>query len=373
MSLSGQWIAPYSGTNRGTVVVDIDDMGSYYQGVGSVWDSNGELPNSLVRFTTRDKAEQQTFAGVPIIALDRAGDILAPDALARFRTAGGVFPNSADVALSLQEDGLKIEWTTSVRTSGSCLAPISKTRAAVRSEIEPMPVGTWNEFKTIVNGLEPRRFIFRGHEDNRWRLRSSFFRTGRANLERYANLDVADLQRIFSGLTRTSYNLNDRLYYAAFLNLAQHHGFPTPLLDWTRSPYVAAFFAFRNLGRRETSATKVRIYKLDILAWAADNPLYPKVFTSPPHLSIVDALAFDNPRAIPQQSTSTISSVDDIEDFVRGVESEKQKRYLEVIDLDVGDRELVKRELALMGITAGSLFPGLDGACEALREQNFGY
>jgi hypothetical protein len=29
------------------------------------------------------------------------------------------------------------------------------------------------------------------------------------------------------------------------------------------------------------------------------------------------------------------------------------------------------QELSFMGITAGSLFPGLDGACEGLREKMF--
>jgi hypothetical protein len=78
-----------------------------------------------------------------------------------------------------------------------------------------------------------------------------------------------------------------------------------------------------------------------------------------------------HPRAIPQQSISTISNVDDIESHIQTVEAYQGKTYLEVFELPASERRHVMQELALMGITAGSLFPGLEGACESLRERNF--
>jgi hypothetical protein len=38
--------------------------------------------------------------------------------------------------------------------------------------------------------------------------------------------------------------------YMAYL---RHHGFPSPLLDWTRTPYVAAYFAFRNAAKERVA------------------------------------------------------------------------------------------------------------------------
>jgi hypothetical protein len=63
--------------------------------------------------------------------------------------------------------------------------------------------------------------------------------------------------------------------------------------------------------------------------------------------------------------------VDDIESYLADIEKRLGKMFLEVFDLPWRERPRVMRELALMGITAGSLFPGLDGACEELKERFF--
>jgi hypothetical protein len=170
-------------------------------------------------------------------------------------------------------------------------------------------------------------------------------------------------------------DLNNALMYAAFLHLAQHHGYPTPLLDWSYSPFVGAYFAYHGVEDVERAAVdrqKVRIFLFDKTAWCGDIKQILTATARFPHFSVVEPLSIGNERMIPQQALSSLTTVDDIETYIRSKES-ADKVYLRAIDLPAEDRDGVLRELSLMGITAGSLFPGLDGTCQELRERFFGY
>jgi hypothetical protein len=90
-----------------------------------------------------------------------------------------------------------------------------------------------------------------------------------------------------------------------------------------------------------------------------------------PNFSILEFMAMDNERLIPQQAASSLTNIDDIERYISEREQESKQSYLQAIDLRLCERRKVMDELGYMGITAGSLFPGLDGACEELRERSF--
>jgi hypothetical protein len=91
-----------------------------------------------------------------------------------------------------------------------------------------------------------------------------------------------------------------------------------------------------------------------------------------PHLSLVYPLALGNPRLLPQQGLISVTNVDDIESYLAMQERGSQSTFLEAIDIPITERKEALKQLEFMGVTAGSLFPGLDGAFAALRAIRFG-
>lgn len=77
-------------------------------------------------------------------------------------------------------------------------------------------------------------YVYRGVEDADFELSTSLNRLGESHLERH-------LLRNFRKYSQLENQMNNSLWN--WLALAQHHGLPTRLLDWTYSPYVALHFA----------------------------------------------------------------------------------------------------------------------------------
>lgn len=372
--MQGQWLGSYSGNSSGDILIDIDEVDERLVGYGILRPDHQTAPQAPVVFARFDVAKANQFSiSIPVFCIDpRDGSIKTwSDVAALF--PGYSVPQSATINVALVGTRLSVDWTADDGTSlGS--AQIARSTADQPSNLPAHDLASWHDFKALVGDARPYEFIFRGQRSNKWRLRTSFHRTGFANLERYGGPIMETVSRYMSAQTDHFFNVEDPRQYGAFVTLLQHHGFPTPLLDWTFSPFVAAFFAYSSISKEQalkaTDQDRVRILRFSRQRWVR-IPQTLKLAPVPPHFSLLEGLAIDNKRLVPQQGLSTITNVDDIESYMLRVERVHQTTYLEAIDLPVAERQHVMRELALMGVTAGAMYPGLDGTCAELRERFF--
>ena len=115
--------------------------------------------------------------------------------------------------------------------------------------------------------LARRRYIFGGHPDARWSLSTTLDRfvqqSGVSDRVTAQQMLLAEFAKEAVGIVDPRLAMAEHQMRLELL--ARHRGLPTTILDWTRSPYVAAFFAFGGIpAAHAVELEKVAIWRLDL-------------------------------------------------------------------------------------------------------------
>jgi FRG domain len=256
--------------------------------------------------------------------------------------------------------------------------------------------------------LDQHQWAFRGQQDAKWKLESSIDRLKQIYPNSFRNDAEEYVRQAFK--RRAHHYLkylprdDEELEWMA---LMRHHGAPTRLLEWTRSPYVAAFFAIAEAGANEESAlwainlNAIKMEAIQMLRESAcidqdgfGDPslsapgIFGRVFlqrSSPPIVAPVEP-ARTNERAVSQQGIFLCSndSMWGFEFALKGVLKSDRERVaawcrqenpesepyipenLFKIYISPKARNAPLKELYRMNINYATLFPGLDGFARSL-------
>ncbi len=225
-----------------------------------------------------------------------------------------------------------------------------------------------------VGGSHTRDFVWRGQRRHDWPLRPSFDRLiGRLTTE--SGSVIANnpedclrnhLERFRMAVRgRRGLNPPELPLENDWWALGQHYGLATPLLDWTRSPFAAAYFAFED-DNSDTTEYRV-VYGLDRRAVDLRNDDLATAESvevgRPPLLEFYDPLSNENPRLVAQGGLFTRTPLGTpVEQWISAVFEEAPDPVLYRVLIPSQDRSACLRALNRMNINHLSLFPDLNGA-----------
>jgi hypothetical protein len=178
------------------------------------------------------------------------------------------------------------------------------------------------------------------------------------------NEKLAETKRPFADILNKLTEEQRRLVFELFAK-GQHHELATPLLDWSRSPQVALFFAFEQSDSRNDDEGHRVVYALNRAI--IEKKLPPGNVVKDNGILFVESMADRNPRLIGQSGLFTFSpSHLSIEKWV--IDNYTNKPELPIL-LRFLIRNKARKEcladLELMNIHPRSLFPDLIGAARA--------
>jgi hypothetical protein len=270
-----------------------------------------------------------------------------------------------------------------------------------------VPISAADELLRIFQSqdLSFGSWVFRGQSEAGWGLEPSIERLSRSlesNLSSKEEYGRTEFKRKARHYLRELPDEEDEL---GWLALMRHHGAPSRLLDWTRSPYVAAFFAAFEAKRNKPCAIwaidqgklqqqalhmlrrpqagqslherNPKFEEADLRSWngfisSPNNFAATFLNVKPPAFLVAPVEPFrTNERMTIQQGlflcASSLAFTFEKTLLCTLREAEAGTDWLCRFDIAPDARIGLLAELDRMNITEATLFPGLDGFARSLR------
>ena len=258
---------------------------------------------------------------------------------------------------------------------------------------------SWDEFiqaLRFVAAKEDGPRIFRGHANPDWKLSSTWERKisrhhshhygfsrrkiyeGSGGYERERDKNLEGFKQLAKAMPEIPLKVtddDDDDWWA----LGRHYGLETPLLDWSRSPFVAAFWAFAERvkiekNRRNKNYSVILEYESDepVVVWELGyldpDPIasYGRtVFPENGEFRLIDNASYDLHRQRAQQGVFTRLEHDSYTDVENYLHSKGLGAFLERYEIPcftMDDLSVAMSDLERMNIHYGTVFPDAQGA-----------
>ena len=239
------------------------------------------------------------------------------------------------------------------------VAPSTPTK----QKIKELTFKSWDKFKASISetlfegrGFMRGKYLFRGHSDPNWQLTSTFDRMFASRSKSERLLISSEMMQIFKR-SLESHEIAEEAKKddGILLALGQHYGLPTRLLDWTESPYIAAFFAYNSRVLLGVTDSQVAIWVLD-----TEHPIW-----SPQYgVEIVDVPTYGNRRIRNQAGKFTLAKTPfaSLEEYVQA--HGDHGNPLQKILIPASESAQALSDLDAMGIHHGSVYPEIEGAAQ---------
>lgn len=147
------------------------------------------------------------------------------------------------------------------------------------------------------------------------------------------------------------------------LALAQHHGLPTRLLDWTENPLIALWFAVEDDNFiDETGSVWIFLVNNDDIINTSDSVNSPFSLRK----TMIFRPAYINQRIISQQGWFSVHKY--LESRGNFIPFNVNRSYKgRIVRIDINNKSNIKKQLDILGINNQKMFPDLDGLAKYIR------